>query len=215
MTLNELAFNVLNKMTGGRSTHNEYISLDQIKFNINYYRSLLIHRDLRRSQNKELFEQEIETQIELSDRSDVDFKTISKIPQIIRLNYEYPLSVVADKRYPVQNRHAFMFSDYNRFTKDETRCYLSNNILYIKGIKDLSNGDNIRLEGIFENPGEAYKFNGEDPLKIDDLEYPVSGDMAQRISESLINGDFQLMLQTPNDITHDTIPPAPKGMGGN
>ena len=34
MTLNEIAYNLLNLVRGGRSHHDEHISLDQIKFNI-------------------------------------------------------------------------------------------------------------------------------------------------------------------------------------
>ena len=37
MTLNEIAYNVLNLVRGGQSHHDESISLRQIKFNIQYY----------------------------------------------------------------------------------------------------------------------------------------------------------------------------------
>lgn len=48
MTLNEAAYNILNLLVGGRSTNNEYYSIEQIKFNIKYYRALLIRREIDR-----------------------------------------------------------------------------------------------------------------------------------------------------------------------
>ena len=49
MTLNEIAYNILNLVRGGRSSNNEHISLSQIKFNVKYYRAMLIRRDFARN----------------------------------------------------------------------------------------------------------------------------------------------------------------------
>ena len=48
MTLNEIAYNLLNLIRGGRSGHDEHISLEQLKFNIKYYRAMFIRRDFAR-----------------------------------------------------------------------------------------------------------------------------------------------------------------------
>ena len=45
MVLNEIAYNLLNLVRGGRSNQDEHISLDQIKFNIKHYRAMFIRRD--------------------------------------------------------------------------------------------------------------------------------------------------------------------------
>ena len=44
MTLDEIAYNLLNLVRGGRSSNDENISLSQIKFNIRHYRAMLIRR---------------------------------------------------------------------------------------------------------------------------------------------------------------------------
>jgi len=234
MTLNELSYNVLNKLSGGRSTHNSYISLDQVKFNINYYRSLLIHRDIRRSQNTEYFEQELcpveLTRVTSTNNSNIHtiLKSVERLPDIVRFNYEFPFYVkskLLDIEYPIESMHRAIFQKYNRYTDKEPRAYLRNGYLYLT--RDLygefihneleEEPDQINdlcVRGIFENPTQVQIFNGVDPLDADDKPYPVSGDMAQRISESLINGDFQLILRTPADITHDNLPPSPKGTQG-
>ena len=49
MTLNEIAYNLLNLVRGGRSNHDEHISLDQIKFNIKHYRAMFIRRDFAKN----------------------------------------------------------------------------------------------------------------------------------------------------------------------
>ena len=49
MTLNEIAYNLLNLLRGGRSNHDDHISLDQIKFNIKHYRAMFIRRDQARN----------------------------------------------------------------------------------------------------------------------------------------------------------------------
>ena len=45
MTLDEIAYNLLNLVRGGRSNNDEHISLAQIKFNIKHYRAMFIRRD--------------------------------------------------------------------------------------------------------------------------------------------------------------------------
>ena len=42
MTLDEIAYNLLNLIRGGRSNNDEHISLSQIKFNIKHYRAMLL-----------------------------------------------------------------------------------------------------------------------------------------------------------------------------
>jgi len=49
MTLDEIAYNLLNAFRGGRSSNDDNISLDQIKFNIKHYRAVFIRRDFARN----------------------------------------------------------------------------------------------------------------------------------------------------------------------
>ena len=51
MTLDEIAYNILNLVRGGRSSTGDHISISQIKFNIKYYRAMLIRRDYARNGN--------------------------------------------------------------------------------------------------------------------------------------------------------------------
>ncbi len=199
-SLNELAYNLLNKLSGGRSTNNEYISLDQIKFNINYYRSLLIHRDLK----KNVLENDSFYQFVTLDLEEAEpglFKSVDKIPELVRLDHRYALRVGQETSYPITNPFRLKFKSFDKFTSDNKYSYLKNGYLYIED--DLSS---ISIMGIFENPSKAYIADGEDPENVDDFHYPISGDMSQRISQSLINGDMEIIIKTQPDLTKDTIP---------
>jgi hypothetical protein len=200
-TLNEISFNILNKLSGGRSTHNDYISLDQIKFNVNYYRALLLHRDLKKTVLEEFsFFQRLV--IEFSEIEEQFYKSNSKIPPIVRLDHRFPLYVEDDEVIPVTISNRMRYQEFSSFTKNNPISYLSDGFLYIKNI-DL---EDLIIRGIFENPSEAYILGQHDPEKVDDLPYPCSSDLVQRISQSLINGDLEIILQTPNDTKHNTVP---------
>lgn len=201
---NELAYNILNKLSGGRATNNSYISLNQIKFNINYYRSLIIHRDLKKNVlENDSFYQFITIPTEAVEPG--LSKTVDKIPELIRLDHRYALRVGNDKNYPITNPHRIKFKAHDKFTSDNKWSYLKNGHVYIED--DINE---IGLMGIFEDPSEAYIVDGEDPENVDDFHYPISGDMSQRISQSLINGDLELLLQVAPDVTKDNLP----NMGG-
>ena len=205
MTLNELAYNVLNKLSGGRSTNNSYISLDQIKFNINYYRSLLLHRDLTKSQlQDDYFYQEIDVPIDASGTSKI-FVSTQDVPDFVHMYYQTPARIyVEDSLYPLVTYNLHRMNSYARATKDARRSYMLNNKLYLYEPTDTIT--QLKLRAIFENPTAAYVFNGIDEEAADDMPYPVSGDVAQRVSQSLINGDFELFVKIPADITTDNLP---------
>ena len=49
MTLDEIAYNILNLLRKGRSSNDELISIEQLKFNIKHYRAMYIRRDYARN----------------------------------------------------------------------------------------------------------------------------------------------------------------------
>ena len=97
MTLNEIAYNLLNLVRGGRSSHDEHISLDQIKFNIKHYRAMFIRRDYERNR---LITRHIEQDLGCLKLMKVDatrccslpstcivYRTELPIPKTIRFNF--------------------------------------------------------------------------------------------------------------------------------
>ena len=106
MTLNEIAYNLLNLVRGGRSNHDEHISLDQIKFNIKHYRAVFIRRDFAKNGfNSRHTEQDLGCvelmPVDASKCCNLDtkchvYRTEKKIPKTIRYNFEEAITYVGD-----------------------------------------------------------------------------------------------------------------------
>lgn len=203
-SLTEIAFNIRNKITGGRSTHNEYISLDQIKFNIDYYRSLILHRDLEKAVlEDDSFYQKLEVEFEKHEEN--VYKSTIKLPKIVRFSHKYALRIGDYYRYPVTIHNSIRYMNFNKYTKNHHRAYLLDDHLFIYADVNPSNAHKIPVYGIFENPRQAYIVAGYDPEVVDDLPYPLSSDIIQRLSESIISNEVNL-LQIPSDTKHDNLP---------
>ena len=98
MTLNDIAYNILNLVRGGRSNHDEHISLDQIKFNIKHYRATFIRRDYSKNG---FTSRHVEQDLGCIYLKPVDaskccrlettcpvYRTIKTLPRTIRYNFE-------------------------------------------------------------------------------------------------------------------------------
>lgn len=235
-TLDEIAYNLKNTIEGGRSHHNTYYSLDQIKFNIENYRALFLRRDLRDSQDNRNFEQRLDkTVCRITQSTDplgnvkYVLRTKDEIPTVLRTKYSIPLVVSDPNRsivYPVTHHTWQYWQFYNKYTSDSPRAYLLDNRLYIVGdkfsnylsqyINEEEGGfdeeivfqdvSGLLIYGVFEKPTEVMIKNGIDPLDVGSQEYPITKDLVQRITEGLINGELQMMMQTPSDTKHNTGP---------
>lgn len=233
-SLNAIAYNILNKLRGGRSSNNDPYSLDQIKYNIELYRALLIRRDLERNREMTQFEQELsdsttEIGVEMSmvDLAQEEFigginyayKSVKPIPKPMRLKNQFALNlngIGRTKVYPVVNYQSIHLAQFNRYTCNDGRAFYLNGYVYIIGDKTTNDmnkfvsGDEeaevdstktierIVVRGIFEQPRVAMIFNGVSPDKVDDEPYPISYDMIQAITQSLLNGEMQYLTQTEN-----------------
>lgn len=227
-TLNEIAYNLLNKIEGGRSHNNTYYSLDQIKFNIENYRSLFLRRDLRDSHDLYMFEQSLTIpmtrdvkQVDMRGNITYVLKSSKEIPQFIRAKHQIPLTVIHERSgevFPVTYGYIRFFSEYNKYSKNKPVCHIHGGILYIhrddmskviSGITDNEDAQDVNevtLNGVFEKPTEAMIFNGIDPVDVGSQPYPITKDLTQRITEGLINGELQMIMQSPNDTKHNTLP---------
>ena len=126
MTLNEMAYNILNLLRGNRTNHDEYLSIPQIKFNILHYRAVFIRRDYAKNGfNSRHVEQDLGClELVMVDSSgcevrggvsDADakrsgktpcqdvpqtgckvYRTKAKIPKTIRYNFEEAITYVGD-----------------------------------------------------------------------------------------------------------------------
>jgi hypothetical protein len=165
-SLKVIAYNLLNKLRGGRSSNTDKISLDQIMYNVELYRATFIRRDMEQSRDTREFEQyltdnpesiqpyiEVET-IDLSDGlsfSGIGFalKSKNRLPKPIRLKNQFALNIATLGRkqiIPVIPYQYSQFQPYNKYTKNKPRAYMLDGYLYIVG-DNLSNFLNDTITG--------------------------------------------------------------------
>ena len=230
MTLNEIAYNLLNQVRGGRSHHDEHISLDQIKFNIKHYRAVFIRRDFARSGfNSRHTEQDLGClELKKVDPSKCCglpsscsvYRTIEKIPRTIRYNFEEALTHVGDitgtGTIPIVNSNMVKFLTYDKYTNKNYKAYMIEDYLYIYNADGLKY---INVRGVFEDPQEVEKFkdcDGTDCYDDNVNNYPIPMDMLEQINKSILSGELGLLVGTSSDTTNDRMqdPQTRVNMGG-
>lgn len=228
MTLNEIAYNILNLVRGGRSNNNEHISLDQIKFNIQYYRAMFIRRDFTRNG---MITRGLEQDLGCLELEKVDaskccnlpvscavYKTKRKLPKTVRFQFRDAITYVGDVTgtgsIPLVEAHAVEWLPYEKYTKDKYKAYMIEDYMYVYNADGLQF---INVRGVFEDPRDVALFDcdGSDCYN-DDMDYPLPADMLQMITQGILSAELSMLSSTMSDTTNDaaqdvTMPPrAPK-----
>lgn len=218
-SLNEIAYNLLNSIRGGRSSNTEHLSLDQIKFMIKYYRSLFIRRDLERNNNRwRMFEQDLGVvPVSTVDAAEDDsvtsgkllIRTDERIPTPIRLKSKEAISHISspnkvDQPIPLLDTVRTYYQQFNSFTASDKFAFFRDGYIYIENDITLNN---INIRGVFEDPEKVHEFTRDNGLDIydDDSAFPISIDMLEGITKGIINGELSIIRPQDNDITTDTL----------
>lgn len=211
LSLNEIAYNVLNALRGGRSSNNDHISTDQIKFIIKYWRAIFIRRDQERNFNRfKSFEQSIGL-VPLTEESiDINvylYKTDVKIPTPVRLKDGHAITYVSidEKQIPFIDFHRHEWSTYSKYTSKSSQAYYSDGYIYVKSHSYI---EETEIKGIFEDPEDVFDFvNSSNDTAIYDSNspFPMPLDMVDQIMSGILNGTLNIALQTQNDTTTDTL----------
>ena len=223
MILNEIAYNLLNLVRGGRSNHDEHISLDQIKFNIRHYRAVFIRRDYAKNGfNSRHSEQDLGCvdliPVDASKCCNIEtkcavYRTVKKIPKTIRYNFEEAITYVGDVSginvIPMVASKMIKWLVYDKYTAKKMKAYIIGDYLYIYNAEGL---ENINIRGVFENPEDVSKFDkcsdggcyndSKDP-------FPIGMDMLNLINKGLLDGELNLLSTSLNDTTNDRMQDKP------
>jgi len=227
MTLDEIAYNLLNLVRGGRSSNDEHISLDQIKFNIKHYRAMFIRRDYARNGYvSKTIEQDLGClklkQVDASKCCNLPvecavYRTKKKIPKTVRFNFKDAITHVSDVTglgtIPIVESHTVQWLPYEKYTGLKYKAYMIEDYMYIYNADGLGY---INVRGIFEDPEDVALFDcdGSDCYD-DDMDFPIPMDMLQTITQGIMSGELMLLSGSINDTTNDTLqdqgsPAAPK-----
>lgn len=214
-TLKEISYNILNLFDRKLEDRDTYITIDQIAYNVKYYRSILLRRDVQRGTRLTPFEQEINSDFTFKQASNFGRNALvsdEDIPQPVRLKNRGAggITQVEDREsdfvYPVDHIHRNRFQQYNKYSPNKTvGAYSDNKIYLFGGLPDtLSSGDsrNFDIRGIFEDPEEVMKLNNP-TANTKELDFPIGSDMIQRITKGLINGELSIMSQTGQRVNNE------------
>ena len=217
MTLNEIAYNVLNLVRGGRSSHDEHISLEQIKFNIKHYRAMFIRRDFARNG---IVTRHLEQDLGCLELRKANaskccglpsncsvYKTVKNIPKTVRFNFKEAITYVGDitgtNTIPIVASSVIKWLPYDKYTKYKYKAYMIEDYMYIYNANGLQY---INVRGIFENPSELINYDcDESECYNDDSEFPMPMDMISSVSAGLISSELQLLAGTYSDTLNDRM----------
>ena len=220
MTLNELAYNILNIARGGLSSDDDRLNIRQIKAWIKYYRSYAI---LNYSQaGKEIDFQIVQDLgcVELTDVDKADCPSglwgcnIKKaaIPKLVDLPNDRGLVWVGlvDKQTPIilTSPNTLYFKQHQRFTGDMRRAYFIGGNIYVT---DPFNEDicYINVRGIFDDPQDVCytTSDGTSTYIGDDDDFPLPNYMIPFINENILQKELNMSISTINDESNDARTP--------
>ena len=225
MTLDEIAYNLLNLVRGGLSNQDESISVEQIKFNIKHYRAMFIRRDfaknnfISRHSEQDLGCVELE-RVNASKCCNLPvtysvFRSVDPIPKTIRMNFKDSLTYIGDvtgtKTIPLIDSHTIQFLPYDKYTKGRYKAYMIADYLYIYNADGI---DTVNVRGIFEDPDEVSRYASCEKGNCYDSAvdpFPISMDMINLINQGITSGELNLLTGTFSDTANDRMQDPPKG----
>jgi|TARA_R110000822_G_scaffold282652_1_gene404182 hypothetical protein len=223
MTLNEIAYNILNIVRGGRSNSDDNISLSQIKFNIKYYRAMMIRRDLARNNfMSRHMEQDLGclklVRVNASQCCNFDiecivYRTEEKVPRTVRANFKDMITYVGGvdgiNTIPVVKSDYIKYLPYDKYTKNQRKAFMIEDYIYIYNPDGM---EFLNVRGVFEDPEEVAKFDCDGTDCYDDnMPFPMPADMVQAITTALLSGEMVMMANGTTDTTLDRTQDKPTG----
>lgn len=197
MTLNEIVYNLADIVGKTDTPH----FIERLKFNVMYYRALLIRRDQER--NSFIPEQFMQSlcvdmiKVDASECCDVTvdcviMRSVKKLPSPIRLKAGSPFAYVGTidnlKSYAPMSVGELPYVSHSTFTGHSARYFIQNGYLYIVNSKALK----VAVKGIFEDPRDLMEYDCLEDCYSDDSQFPITADMVQRITQALLSGELQL-----------------------
>jgi hypothetical protein len=219
-SFNEIAYNILNIYRAGGTGNDEVIQPSQIIFMVNYYRSILIKKELdkKKQLDKNLTQDLGCVPVIKVDRAEcchiksdcVVYRTEKPLPKLAIGNEEMFVYVGgADKHTPFNliNKPYANWVKHSKYFNKGIFVYYMNGHLYIEGYPhDLAF---INVIGIFDNPVEAQEYvecHNTDCLKGYDAEYPIPAYMLKSATELIMRTELSFMVKREVDVTNNFKP---------
>jgi len=192
MNFDQIAYNI----AAAIGLEKNYAVLQRVKFTFNYYRELLIRREMERNAGVSAALVQVIPKTELHKvpvtGSDVDttifgelWRTASIIPRPVRLKYREGFHYVGsiDRKTPYTEINSFELAwvHHFKYTAKLPRFFYQEGHLYVIN----ATPEAIRIEAIFADPTRVPGFSEDN--------YPVTGDIVKYITEGLVKGEFEVL----------------------
>jgi len=214
MTLDQIAYNILNLLRGGRSNIDEHISLDQIKFNIKHYRAMFIRRDFARNG---IVTRHLEQDLGCLKLIRVDaskccslpvgcpiYRTELQLPKTVRFNFREAITYTGDitgvGRIPLIEPQEVAYLSYDKHTKNRSKAYMIEDYMYVYNPNAM---EHINVRGVFEDPEDLRAFDCGAACYDESQDFPLPADMINAITTGLISGELRILAGTFSDTEND------------
>lgn len=220
--LNEILFHVKNLKAGGVQNREIELSDRNYIFMINYYRALLLRREIELGRKAKgnwiqnlgqvsFIKADIN---ECCDIEDCIVRTELQVPSPIEI-YESDLITyvgTTDGKLPFQRTtpNRALWDSYATYTKNLPKWYIQNNHIYIKNpptsVFEVGN-----IQGIFEDPFRAEEFrtcdcaggNCQDTLNYN-FDYPLPVHLLDSLYKMMIDVEMKFSMMFPTDTQNDS-----------
>lgn len=200
-TLNEIVYNIALQVDKG----DDAVLLERLKFMVGYYRAQFVRQDQKRNhslpsqfvQSLSCLEMEKSSAIECCTAEDIGcsvWRTKKTIPRPIRIydGGEFGYVGTVDAKEPYQRTTGVQaeYAMHNKWTAKGARYIYTNDRIYVLNARPAK----ILVKGIFEQPQDLAGYQCCDGTATfsEDKEYPISMDMVQRITQSILGSEMQL-----------------------
>lgn len=208
-TLNEIAYNIRNTVSGGVAPDDTDISLRQIKFMVHYHRAnlLLQYTDNGKKVSNSCFQVDV-INPKTNGVTLNDFVGFNENRAVRSIAYKDDSSV--DSTYeplPIIQNHDRMFVNNSRFMKNTSKkiATLSDRKLYIwEGDSTISSGV-VEVNAVFSNPTLVSSYVDDDTTQ-----YPIPEELITPLVGNVLKQEFSVLLgvpsKTPNNQVDENTP---------
>ncbi len=215
-SLNELTYNILNIIRGGKTSDDEPFSNDQIAFMIGYYRSVLAKKDWLKNKKFDLQLVQDLGCVPVQKVDKAECCTFTDNCNVVRTVDKVPITIGGDSngftfigRVDKRTSYSFLsksqshWASHNRFTANIPRSYYHNGYIYVDNLENLDIKV-INIQGVFDEPLKVTAYLNEHDCKetsciTADDDYPMPAWMVSYITESILSKEMNFGVQAIRD----------------
>ena len=192
----------------------DFTFLEQVKFNVLYYRTLFIRRDYERNNILpkavlQILPKEEIVKVPSTECPDVGdlvlHRTKKKIPTPIRLKSKLAFNFVGDRanriNYGQVDSSQLLYISSDKYTGSLPRFFYRDEFIYFINLDD--SNTSVIIEAAFENPEQLEKYIDENnsPVYTSTIKFPISMDMVQQITQSMMSAELKGGTEDDNKLT--------------